>query len=210
MIKINLLTVEKVRAKKAFALPEIGGQKLTIACGLILLVVTAVIGWRFWSLRSDSATVDAAIATAQQETQRLHPVIQQVQQFEQRRAQLQQRVALIEQLRKEQTGPVHMLDQISRSLPPMLWLTSLRQAAGGEVLIQGRVTTLTGLSDFVVNLEKTGFFKKSVEIVNSTTESINTPPGELIEFTVRAIFHQPGTPEPKAAPAKGRGRGGRT
>ena len=54
---------------------------------------------------------------------------QQVQQFEQRKAQLQQRVALIEQLRKDQTGPVHMLDQISRALPPMLWLTELKQGA---------------------------------------------------------------------------------
>ena len=51
-----------------------------------------------------------------------------MQQFEQRKAQLQQRVALIEQLRKSQTGPVHMLDQISRALPPMLWLTELKQA----------------------------------------------------------------------------------
>jgi type IV pilus assembly protein PilN len=214
MIKINLLTVEKARAKKKFVLPAIGGQKLTMACAAILVAVAALIGWRFWTLRSDSARVDAEIAAAQQETQRLHSIIQQVQQFEQRRAQLQQRVALIEQLRKEQTGPVHMLDQISRALPPMLWLTSLRQGGGGEVLIEGRVTTLTGLSDFVVNLENTGYFKKSVEIVNSTAESINAPPGELIEFTVRAQFHQPGTPEPKAAPARGRGaargRGGRS
>ena len=35
--------------------------------------------------------------------------------------------ALIEQLRKDQTGPVHMLDQISRALPPMLWLTEMKQ-----------------------------------------------------------------------------------
>ena len=61
---------------------------------------------------------------------------------------------LIEQLRKGQTGPVHMLDQISRALPPMLWLTELKQGAdANEVVIDGRCTTLTGLSDFVANLE---------------------------------------------------------
>ncbi len=64
-------------------------------------------------------------------------MILQVQQFEQRKAQLQQRVVLIEQLRKGQTGPVHMLDQISRALPQMLWLTELKQA-GGDVVIDGR------------------------------------------------------------------------
>ena len=86
-------------------------------------------------------------------------MIQQVQQFEQRKAQLQQRVVLIEQLRKGQTGPVHMLDQISRALPPMLWLTELKQTGGNDVVIDGRCTTLTGLSDFVVEPRSVRLFQ---------------------------------------------------
>ena len=34
--------------------------------------------------------------------------------------------------------------------------------------------TLTGLSDFVANLEATGYFKRSVEIVSSQTEVMPT------------------------------------
>ena len=56
-------------------------------------------------------------------------LLTQVQQFEARRAQLQQRVSLIEQLRKGQSGPVHMLDQISKSLPDLLWLTDMTQTS---------------------------------------------------------------------------------
>ena len=137
------------------------------------------------------------ITSAQQETTRLHSVILQVQQFEQRKAQLQQRVVLIEQLRKSQTGPVHMLDQISRALPPMFWLTELKQV-GADVVIDGRCTALTALSDFVATLERSGYFKKSVEIVSTQTESIPQPPGELIKFSVKAQFVQPGA----AAPGK--------
>jgi Tfp pilus assembly protein PilN len=107
------------------------------------------------------------LASAQQETTRLHTVILKVQQFEQRKAQLQQRVQLIEQLRKGQTEPVHMLDQVSRALPPMLWLTELKQT-GNDIVIDGKCMVLTSLSDFVGNLEASGYFKKSVEIVNST------------------------------------------
>ena len=81
-----------------------------------------------------------------------------MQQFEQRKAQLQQRVVLIEQLRKGQTGPVHMLDQISRALPPMLWLTELKQV-GADVVIDGHCTTLTGLSDFVVEPRGVGLLQ---------------------------------------------------
>jgi hypothetical protein len=48
------------------------------------------------------------------------------------------------------------------------------------------------LSDFVANLERSGYFKKSVEIVSTQTEVIAQPPGELIKFSVKAQFIQPG------------------
>jgi type IV pilus assembly protein PilN len=200
MIRINLLAVEKDRGKKKKAVTfGTTGQKLTIGCSIILILAMAFIGWRYLALSRESSQLDAAIAAAQQETTRLHSVIQQVQQFEQRKAQLQQRVVLIEQLRKGQTGPVHMLDQISRALPPMLWLTAMKQA-NAEVIMEGKATTLTGLSEFVSNLEASGYFKRSVEIVNTTTDPSNQASTSLIKFTIKAVFQQPGEAVP-AAPA---------
>ena len=205
MIRINLLTVERERAKKKGGAMQVG-QKLTLACSLILVLTGLFMGWRYWSISHDSAAVDEAIAAAQNETGRLHAIIQQVQEFEQRKAQLQQRVGLIEDLRRGQSGPVHMLDQISRALPTMLWLTELKQgsptartpqdAGPNDVLIDGRCTSLTSLSDFVANLEASGYFKKSIEIVNSATEALPTPPGELIKFQIKATFQPPGQPAP--------------
>ncbi len=207
MIRINLLAVERERGKKRTITLGTVGQKLTIGCSLILILAGLFIGWRYWALSRASAQLDADISAAQQETQRLRSIILQVQQFEQRRAQLQQRVALIELLRKGQTGPVHMLDQISRALPSMLWLTELKQV-GADVVIDGRCTTLTGLSDFVSNLEASGYFKRSIDIVSTQTETVAQAPGELIKFSIKAQFQQPGeAPAAPAAPA-GRGRAG--
>ncbi len=200
MIKINLLAAERkaVKQKSTFQV----GQKITIGCSAILIVTGLVIGWRYWSLGQASASLDAEIASAQQETTRLHSIITQVQAFEQQKAQLQQRVALIEQLRADQKGPVHMLDEISRALPPMLWLTDLKQGANvNEVLIDGRCMSQAAVSDFVANLEGTGFFKKSVDIVSSTTEPLKEPPGELVRFSLRATFQQPEAPKAAPAPA---------
>lgn len=195
MIKINLLAAERKVAKKGGGFAIHTGQTLTVACSLILVGALFLVGWRFWSLGRESARLDQEIASAQQETARLHSIIQQVQQFEQRRAQLQQRVALIEELRRNQTGPVHMLDQISRSLPEMLWLTALKQGADpNEVLIDGLSTSPTTVSDFVANLEASGYFKRSVEIVSTQVQTITGPPGELVKFQVRAMFQQPGAP----------------
>jgi len=201
MIRINLLAAEREKSKKKAVTLGTAGQKLTIGCSLILILAVLFIGWRYWALSRDSNQIDAEIAAAQQETTRLHSVIQQVQQFEQRKAQLQQRVVLIEQLRQGQTGPVHMLDQISRALPQMLWLTELKQA-GGDVVIDGRCTTLTGLSEFVSNLEASGYFKRSIEIVDTKTETVGQPASELIKFTIKAIFQQPGDAAKRAAGAK--------
>lgn len=202
MIRINLLNVERERAKKA-AIPLQAGQKLTIGCSLILILSALFIGWRYSTLSRESTRVDGDIARAQEETTRLRAIIQQVQQFEQRKAELQQRVVLIERLRSGQTGPVHMLDQISRALPPTLWLTALKQV-GNDVVIDGNCTALTGLSDFVSNLEGSGYFKRSIEIVSTTTEALPQAPGELIAFSIRAEFQAPegAKPAPPVEPSK--------
>jgi type IV pilus assembly protein PilN len=203
MIKINLLGVERPKVRKKIAFPV--GQRLTIGCSLILILAALGIGWRYWSLAAQSAKLDADIATAQGETARLHSIIVQVQQYEQQKAQLQQRVALIEQLRREQTGPVHMLDEISRALPAMVWLTDLKQNATGEqVEIDGKCLSETAVSDFVANLEASGYFKKSIDIASTTTETTPQPPGELVTFSLKAIFQQPvasATPAAAAPPA---------
>lgn len=200
MIRVNLLTAERAAVKKKGLAFNLAGQKMTIAASMVLVITAFGIGWRYWSITNESKRLDDEIAAAQQETARLHSVIQQVQQFEQRRAQLQQRVALIEELRRGQTGPVHMLDQVSRALPPMLWLTELRQVGNdGTVQIDGRATTQTTVSDFVNNLEATGYFRKSIDIVNTTAEQISTPPGELVKFTLRAVFQTPAAVKADAA-----------
>jgi type IV pilus assembly protein PilN len=197
MIRINLLAAERDRAKKKGAVTlGTASQKLTVGCSIILVLAVVFVGWRYWTLGRESTQLDEDISASQQETTRLHSIILQVQQFEQRKTQLQQRVVLIEQLRKGQTGPVHMLDQLSRALPPMLWLTEVRQATATDVLVEGKATTLTGLSDFVSNLEASGYFKRSIEIVSTTTDPATAGAGELIRFSIRAIFQQPGEAKP--------------
>src|SRR3970040_201137 len=208
MIRINLLGAE--RATKARKAPAFDlGQRLTVACSLILVAAVVGIGWWYWALNKDSARVPAEIAAAQQEAARLQNLLTEVQRFEAQRTQLQQRVQLIEQLRSGQAVPVQLLDHVSRSLPDMLWLTDMAQE-GAAVTIQGRSTTLVALSDFVGNLGNGALLKKPIEIVNSQVESArNTAPGqqevELINFTVRAELAATGNAAGAAAVA---GRGG--
>jgi len=191
LIKINLLTVDREKTKRKAAKFQIG-EKVTAGSSLILVLAALFIGWWYWSLTTYSADLDRQIADAEAEKARLQSIIQQVQQFEARRGQLQQRVTLIEQLRKGQTGPVHLVDQVSRALPDAMWLTELKQT-GSDVVIEGKGTSLTALSDFVSALESSNLFERPVEIIDSSVENASATPSstELIRFSVKGKFVAP-------------------
>ena len=198
MIRINLLAGERERPKTKAAVPFDIGQKVTLVCSLILVAAALGIGWWWWSLDREKARIASDISEAQRETARLQSILHQVSAFDKQKQQLQQRVALIEALRKGQSGGVHMLDEVSKALPEMLWLTQLKQD-GGELTIEGRCTTLTALSDLVANLEHSRYFRKPVEIVDSQVDNTQTQGPELIKFALKATFAIPGMqPAPKA------------
>jgi type IV pilus assembly protein PilN len=194
MIRINLLAVERKPEKKAL----LAGQKAVILGTAILAAAALLMGWRYFSLRQETARLDEDLRTAQQEQVRLQSVLQQAQEFERRKQELQQRVALIEELRKGQSAPVRMLDEVSRALPDRLWLTEMLQDDKG-VRIDGRTTSLTSLSDFVGNLEGSGFFARPVEILDSQVEGSE---GDIIKFSVKAPFQAPVSTGAAAGPAK--------
>ncbi len=208
MIRINLLGVERKQVRSS-KVPSFGfdtGQKLTVACSLILVGAMLGIGYWFYWLNETSARVDREIVAGNAEATRLRGLLMEVQQFEARKAQLTQRVQLIEQLRGGQSVPVQLLDHVSRSLPDMLWLTSMVQN-GPELTIQGRSTTLIALSDFVNNLGTNPLLIKPIEIVNSEVDPSSKaaqagsgqPAVEMVRFTVKA----------QVAGVAPKGRGGR-
>jgi type IV pilus assembly protein PilN len=206
MIRINLLASEREKQpRKAAGLGFDLGQKVTLVCSLILLATALGVGWWWWMLDRESARLTSEIASAERETARLKTILTQVAQFDKQKQQLQDRVTLIEQLRKGQGAPVHMIDELSKAMPDMLWLTELKQD-GGDLTIDGRCTNLTALSDFVGNLERSGYFRRPVEILDSKVEQSTTPTSELIKFTLKATFAMPGSePEPPAS-ARAAGR----
>jgi type IV pilus assembly protein PilN len=213
MIRINLLAGER-RAVKASGRTFQIGQKVTVVGSLLLVLTGLLVGWRYWSLTQQKAQYVADIDAARREEQRLAEVLKQVADFEAQRAQLQERVQLIDELRKGQSAPVHMIDQISRSLPEMTWLTNVKQE-GYDVTIEGRCLSLTALSDFVANLEASRYFRRPVEIIDSAVMTTGSQQQqgqqgpELIRFVVKGSFQMAGIEsKPAAAARPPAGRGG--
>jgi type IV pilus assembly protein PilN len=206
MIRINLLAVERGRTKRSSVMiPAV--HRVTIVASLIMIGTALFVGWWFWSLRTTSARLDEEIIRGERETQQLRSVLAQVQKFEARKAQLQQRVSLIEELRRGQGGPVHVLDEISKAIPERLWLIALDQK-GEEFTLNGMTTSMTGLADFVANLETSRWFKKPIDIIDSQVQTDKVA-GDMFKFSVKAVFNNPDAPPPPPPPATGlRGRMG--
>jgi len=216
MIRINLVATERTKSKGASKGLELG-QKMTVIGSLVLILATLGIGWRYWALEQSAATVERQLTDARREEQRLAVILKQVQEFEARRGVLQQRATLIDELRRGQTAPVHIIDQMSRALPEMTWLTQVRQQ-GFDVTIDGRCLSLTSLSDFIGNLEASRYFKRPVEILSSEVVPGDDGGPDTIRFSIRGSFQMAGIeqiavePPPtrgraKKAPAKGGPRG---
>ena len=203
MIRINLLAVERGRSTKKSRVLIPAAHRVTVGASLILIATILGISWWFLSLRERSAQLDQDIVKAEAETLQLRSVLAQVQKFESRKAQLTQRVTLIEQLRRGQSAPVHVIDEISKSLPERLWLAELKQT-GSDFTISGFTPSLPSLSDFVANLEATKWFKRPVEILDSQVQS-DPKSGDLVKFSIKATLNNPEAP-PVAA---GRGAAGR-
>jgi type IV pilus assembly protein PilN len=204
MIRINLLAAEQRGAKSASRLDST--QKMAIVGGLLLLMTGSGVGWRYWAIGQNEAAIEEQIRSAVQEEQRLNVILKEVADFEARKQQLEQRVKLIDELRKGQNAPVHIVDQVSRALPDMTWMTSLKQD-GYQVTIEGRTLTLTSLSDFVGNLEASTYFQKPVEILDSKVVNGDQTKGtpDLIQFSIRGVFQMAGidnTPKPQTKGGK--------
>jgi type IV pilus assembly protein PilN len=207
MIRINLLASER-RAAKAASPGLQAGQKMMVIGSLVLVVTVALLGWRYWALGQQDAQVARDIDSATREEQRLQEILKQVTEFENRKKVLEARVGLIDELRKGQTAPVHMIDQVSKALPEMTWLTNMQQN-GYTLTMQGRCLTLTSLSDFIGNLEASRYFMRPVEIVESAVVPGDGKGPELIQFTIRGTFQMSGVesvaPPPPGAPGGRRG-----
>ena len=97
---------------------------------------------------------------------------------------------------------MHVIDEISKSLPDRLWLTEMRQT-GTDYTLSGFTPSLPSLSDFVAALEATKWFKRPVEILDSQVQT-DPKTGELVKFSIKATLNDPEAPPPGG---RGAGRG---
>jgi type IV pilus assembly protein PilN len=187
MIRVNLLGAErptkKSKQKKASAPSAPGAVQAYLFLALFgggALVLCAAL---YWYQSSKLQRLDADIAAAQQRQKELQAIKVQVDALEAKRATFQRKVDLIERLKADQSGPVHLVDEISKALPDFVWLTDMDQT-GANVKFTGQSNGLTPVADFISSLQRTGWFPV-VDLLTSVEQN------NVVTFSLMGSFKNP-------------------
>jgi type IV pilus assembly protein PilN len=164
MIRINLLAEGRPKVskpKKAVAGGGLTGEPANLWLIVGLVIGLLVIAGQYFRLQSTINDKRTEIAEVQREVDELADVIAEVEQFEARKAELEHKISVINTLKANQSGPVSVMDHISRSLPDMLWLTRM-VSRGNNVTLTGQAFNTNAVANFIDNLDQVDGFSEPV------------------------------------------------
>lgn len=196
MIKINLLSEGKkpaaVRRTKAAAGPKSFREDVaTWAFAGSLLLVLAGLGVYGWMLWSELAAKEKQIKEAKIEVNKLAAIIREVDDYKKKKADLEHKIRIITELKANQRGPVQVMDEVSRGLPELLWLTGL-EMNNNTLRLRGKTFNMTAVATLLDNLDRVQEFQEP-ELLDSKRE------GEVYDFSLQVAYK----PVPVAVPGTG-------
>ena len=137
MIEINLLpsgTARRPAARRersgGMSLPGSGADPRVagLAGAALLVVVLGAFGW--WRQSTHAAELGAQIERERADSLRLARTIALMKSMESRRDTIEQKMAVIRSVDGRRYQWPHLMDEISRAVPPYTWLTRVAAAAG--------------------------------------------------------------------------------
>lgn len=181
MIEINLLP-ESLRARQGIATNGHAGGGLHIDFWGVALLISAltippgtVALW--WSQRSEALELGARLEAAMADSARLAELHAASDSLSERSREIRERVALVERLDRDRFAWPHMMDEISRALPPPAWLISLRQLSPPPDLtveLQGVAGNPLAITEFVRSLGTSDYIA-DVKIIGSQQQQEPDP-----------------------------------
>lgn len=161
MIKINLVSAGPEAAVTKKASPEIslGGHQADIILLVVLTIGLAITGVRWYMLHSTVTELTEIKAEKTIERNELQKYIDKAKELEAKRAELKAKIDTIRQLKENQKGPVRILDEVSRTMPDLVWLTGL-DLAQTHVTLNGMALDENAIANYVDNLDASPFFSE--------------------------------------------------
>ena len=184
MIRINLLSEGRrpVVARSAKPKLSFGDQDpslIILGIGLAVGLLVAA-GW-WWQLKSQQNDWGTRIQVAKAELRELDEYVKKVEQFKAKQAELNTKIEVITNLTANQRGPVHVMDEVSKALPDLLWLSDL-SIKGAEVTVRGSAFNTNAVAQFIENLVSVEWFAEP------ESGPISRDRGTLYQFQLKFKF----------------------
>lgn len=201
MIHINLLGHEPKKPKRRKSMPDLsigGSENITFAIAIVGTLL--ILGAAWWFQTSSLRRARRDMAALEVRRAELAETAAQVNEVEDRTAMVNQKLNVIVDLKRGQTGPLMLLDHLSRELPDSLWLSQV-DAQQGSLAITGSALSNVAVSDFVRNLRLSPYFDVDEQGGLRFTEDT----GDAFRFQINALFlpQVPTVTEAEAAAAPG-------
>ncbi len=198
MIRINLLAEGRrptaVRRTRKVGLAERDWTHISLVAAILLGVLVTLGYWFLLDRRRDA--VSEEVVAAEAEVERLRPILEEVEEFKAKQADLENKIAVITNLKNAQTGPVRVMDSVSRALPELLWLDQMDVSAS-NIRISGRAFNVNAISNFIENLDRVSEFREPR--LGPVREQ-----GDVYQFTINVEYSlaEPETEEQAATSAE--------
>lgn len=187
MIKINLLEISREKEVKGFEAAAPPVSSILIA-GIIILIASIMVSFFWWyQVKSDYNKLHSDLISARKEKEELAKYIADVKKYEEKKNLWAAKRDAIDQLRKNRNLPVHILDEITKSLPEFLWLDEL-SFNGDNISFKGHCSNKLDPSTFVLNLENSKFF---AEVALNSVKLESSEGGETYSFAITAKITNP-------------------
>lgn len=152
MIRINLLPVAKKRKKKPKPIPSF------VVIGVLLSVFVSIgVAYAMFYLKNRLSALETEKKNNEKEITELNKKLKDIENFEKLNKSFKERKEIIEKLRKDQSFPVKILNEVSKALPPGVWLTNLTFSSN-NISIEGYAYTNDDVVTYVDNFKKSELF----------------------------------------------------
>jgi len=191
MIRINLLSEGRrpVVARKQRPALALGSQDPSVfflVGGLALGLLVVALQW--YRLNSQLVELDGQVNRIQAELTELKPILDEVEDFKNKQEDLERKIGVIEELTLKQKGPVHIMDQVSKALPELLWLTQMN-FRGQTVDLSGTAFNTSAIATFIENLSMVRDFKEP------DPQDVQRTPAQSYNFRISFSFVPKDLPE---------------
>ncbi|MCP4898753.1 MAG: hypothetical protein GY906_17420 [bacterium] len=183
MIKINLVSEAPtaVATKRKRSDVSVGVKQGDLILMVVLAICAAVVGGQWYLLSSKKADLQKTENARRAERDELQEFIRRVDELERTRESLRHKIQVINDLKLNQRGPVRIMDEVSRALPDLVWLSSL-DLKDNVITLNGVAMDENAVANYIANLDASPFFQEP------TLKNMSRRPQSTFAFVLTCVF----------------------